>query len=634
MREVNFSIPNVNKASVGITTALYDRRALDCTSTLPLINSLNHLAYLTTSSARIRDILTVDGGIERLVCILKAGRVDNYMELWKWNLAFQCTVNIGVRGSEAVRSRIVEADVVPVIATMLNNYIQVSDRIRQKAEEERNARLAEVGKSTRSGSRSNKSGFSSRNGRVDAENRTFRRQAPPEPIDIPVGPGSTFGAAPSTGDLVVSNDVTPTTANFPITSPPDRTSFPHHHHHRHHHRNQDPRHVVGQSRHQIQPLATAVNTVNIGEAGLRPVRDADRLPSMGQYNQGTLSNPESPTTPSAAGQLRTTTVTVRQPSLSNPTPRTPRHRRPSIRHQASTANDAEDNNDSMVSDESGEPEGSGAATGEITPAVEIQDITMEGTEVMAMAVEESVDLSTPTVSEAPDDGTFSITQQSLDPGSEALIAPAGPRLLPINTAGTTPTTLGAALGAGTPRYLLDANRPPITATVIKGCPRDDDVLMALQLLAYVSKYCNLRKYFQETHLVPRLKIGKDMELLDKKDGEEASPEQCCDDSDEEYEEEYLQPDDFNIFPLIERFTMRHHSTDMQYWAGVVMRNLCRKDDSRGGIRQCAYWKCGKWEQFTRQFAKCRRCRRTKYCSKECQKSAWVFHRHWCVAASG
>ena len=44
MREVNFSIPNVNKASVGITTALYDRRALDCTSTLPLINSLNHLA--------------------------------------------------------------------------------------------------------------------------------------------------------------------------------------------------------------------------------------------------------------------------------------------------------------------------------------------------------------------------------------------------------------------------------------------------------------------------------------------------------------------------------------------------------------------------------------------------------------
>jgi hypothetical protein len=71
---------------------------------------------------------------------------------------------------------------------------------------------------------------------------------------------------------------------------------------------------------------------------------------------------------------------------------------------------------------------------------------------------------------------------------------------------------------------------------------------------------------------------------------------------------------------------------MQYWAGVVMRNLCRKDDSRGGIRQCAYWQCGKWEEYTRQFAKCRRCRRTKYCSKECQKGAWGSHRFWCVAA--
>src|SRR3954466_6889738 len=134
MREVNFSIPNVNKASVGITTALYDRRALDCTSTLPLINSLNHLAFLTKSSARIRDILTVDGGVERLVCILKEGRSKDLMNMWKWNLAFQCVVNIGVRGSEDVRKRVVEADMVPVIATILDNYIQVMERFRMRTE--------------------------------------------------------------------------------------------------------------------------------------------------------------------------------------------------------------------------------------------------------------------------------------------------------------------------------------------------------------------------------------------------------------------------------------------------------------------------------------------------------------------
>ena len=66
----------------------------------------------------------------------------------------------------------------------------------------------------------------------------------------------------------------------------------------------------------------------------------------------------------------------------------------------------------------------------------------------------------------------------------------------------------------------------------------------------------------------------------------------------------------------------------------IMRNACRKDDSRGGIRQCAnsrnfflsfffYWCwrqtpsrflviCGKWESYPQEFAKCRRCRKAKY----------------------
>src|SRR3954469_1078868 len=179
MREVNFSIPNVNKASVGITTALYDRRALDCTSTLPLINSLNHLAYLTTSSARIRDILTVDGGVERLVCILKEGRSKDMMDMWKWNLAFQCVVNIGVRGSETVRTRVVEADMVPVIATILDNYIRVVDRYREKAEADlkRSSRMGSSGKHYSRGSEQMASVSTHRSERS-------RRPAPP-PISIP-----------------------------------------------------------------------------------------------------------------------------------------------------------------------------------------------------------------------------------------------------------------------------------------------------------------------------------------------------------------------------------------------------------------------------------------------------------------
>lgn len=99
----------------------------------------------------------------------------------------------------------------------------------------------------------------------------------------------------------------------------------------------------------------------------------------------------------------------------------------------------------------------------------------------------------------------------------------------------------------------------------------------------------------------------------------------------------------NVFSYVERFTHRRPSTDshtpvipteIQYWAGVIMRNACRKDDERGGIRQCANMQCGKWETYPREFAKCRRCRKAKYCSKPCQSKAWQLgHRFWCCIKS-
>ncbi|KAH8829321.1 hypothetical protein DL96DRAFT_1597665 [Flagelloscypha sp. PMI_526] len=108
------------------------------------------------------------------------------------------------------------------------------------------------------------------------------------------------------------------------------------------------------------------------------------------------------------------------------------------------------------------------------------------------------------------------------------------------------------------------------------------------------------------------------------------------------------PRETNVFALVERFTFRHqHSAnsrggsstatmpnEIQYWAGVIMRNACRKDDSKGGVRQCANMLCGKWESYPREFAKCRRCRKAKYCGKECQSLAWSEgHRFWCSAKS-
>ncbi|KAK4169144.1 hypothetical protein QBC43DRAFT_85822 [Cladorrhinum sp. PSN259] len=617
MREVNFSIPNVNKASVGITTALYDRRALDCTSTLPLINSLNHLAYLTTSSARIRDILTVDGGIERLVCILKQGRSKDMMDMWKWNLAFQCVVNIGVRGTEGVRTRVVEADMVPVIATILDNYVKVIEKVREKAEEAKHKadHRHRIGGSSRV---HKSSSFSTRSGTLDVDQRTFRRQAPPPSIDV----SATF-AGPSTTVVEPSTaDPTPTAPQFQVTSPAERTPLTGHRSHHHHQSTERPSELrQAVAVHVLAPMVPSMDATD----GLTR-RDGERLVGMLPFARSSLtSQPASPTTPLPPAQIRSPTVrptTVLATAVRS-------RRRPSIRHQHSTAGESDDMNaESVASDESPDAEMSG--TTEIQPAVGIQDMAMEDPDTIIAGT--TIGLTTPTVSETQETGTFNITHQGPVDGS--IVTNPTPTPVPTtlvlspNRAPIVTPQQPSMPTTTVPRYLSDRGVNP---QLLASMPREEDVLMSLQLLAYVSKYCNLRKYFQRSHLVPKLKIGKEIQILDGVDS--AALEAELEAEVENYEEEYLLPNDLNIFPLVEKFTVRYHSTDMQYWAGVVMRNLCRKDDTRGGIRQCAYYQCGKWEEAPRQFAKCRRCRRTKYCSKECQKSAWAFHRHWCIAAT-
>ena len=623
MREVNFSIPNVNKASVGITAALYDRRALDCTSTLPLINSLNHLAYLTTSSARIRDILTVDGGVERLVCILKEGRSTELMEMWKWNLAFQCVVNIGVRGSEAVRTRVVEADMVPVIATILDNYVRLTERAKEDKEAE-NRRAGNRQSTSRSIARLPRDGLSrqSQHERHHSatDHRSIRRQAPPA-IEIPQ-PYSQQVQLPQVNDP--SMPITAVPYQQALTSPQERTptSRAQQHHHHHHHRQ-------GYNRsHDLRALqsrtssgqATAIPSMDAADGfGLRPIRDADRLPStIPALQNGITSQPESPTTPSAP------------PAHPMPVPSGHR-RRPSLRQQLSNSGDS-DNGGSEITPTHSAAE---VIAGE-EPMVGIQaNVDMDngdGRATMIDAVPTALDLTAPNGSDGPEMDTFNITHrvgldgsiintnitQPADAANTLGLRPQPPPLQPISApAPNTQTPQG--------RYLLERSAPP---GVLAASPRDEDVLMSLQLLAYVSKYCNLRTYFQKSHLVPRLRVDNQIYQNDRIAGGVDDAE-----LDEAEEEEYTLPDDYNIFPLVEKFTVRHNSQDMQYWAGVVMRNLCRKDDSRGGIRQCAYYECGQWEKCARQFAKCRRCRRTKYCSKECQKNAWVYHRHWCQVAS-
>ncbi|OLY83000.1 MYND-type zinc finger protein samB [Smittium mucronatum] len=128
MRESNFNFPLTNKACVAISSALYDRRALDCTAILPLVNSLWNLGHLTLSSNRIREILTTDGGLERLVRILKTSKIsqdskDSY-QTWKWLMAYHCIINMGIRGSQEVRTRVVQAGAISIIINILEAYLK------------------------------------------------------------------------------------------------------------------------------------------------------------------------------------------------------------------------------------------------------------------------------------------------------------------------------------------------------------------------------------------------------------------------------------------------------------------------------------------------------------------------------
>ncbi|KAI8090006.1 uncharacterized protein BX664DRAFT_298137 [Halteromyces radiatus] len=338
MREPNFSSPAQNKAAIVISSTLYDRRALDCTATLPLVNSLTHLAYMTSTSPRIREILASDGGLERLVKILATSHNTDKHSLWKWSLAFQCVVNIGVRGTEAIRTRVVEVGAVHVVLAILENFLRAMEQAKLEKEQERN------------------------------EN----------PVSI--------------------TTTTTTTPTMSLTFPTNSPSLP-------------------------------------------------------------------------------------------------------------------------------------------------------------------------------------ILSSSISSGSTIPFAIPKRRTFLSHTVKTKSRNKNANLSS---IPLLNS----LASDVV--LHREDDILLSLQLLAYLSKYPHIRHTFHNNHR-------------------------------------------HNVFSVVEKFTHRLLPQTIAYWAGVIMRNACRKDESQGGIRQCASMDCGKWERYPREFAKCRRCRKAKYCSKTCQSKAWGDgHRWWCV----
>ncbi|BFZ59545.1 hypothetical protein YB2330_000556 [Saitoella coloradoensis] len=619
MRESNVSSVTSNKPITSITSILYDRRALDCTSTLPLINSLTNLAHLISDSPRIRETIAVDGGLERLVSILQTPRTEDVLSLWKWSLAFQCVIQIGIHGSEQARLRIVEADMVSVIASILCRFLRTLDHLkaeRDAAKAEREARRIAAAAAAQAAQEalraSEEAGIASGEG-----------------SQVVGGGQSAFPGAPGFGLVVVqqqAQDIADTRRGSTINAAATLTqqveglglnieTLP----------RAEPRLPSEPTRAEIAAL--------VDEVGARVVAQLDaQAQAAAAPTSAPVQAQAGPSTP--LRRLRGLTRSLRRTVHSNentPNDSPASTSRPSTPPSAlargglvrrTTDSNSDDNSDAsgIASTALATPNATDSATSTetVTTAARrasVADLSSSPGAAGAEVVGEPLSVSaqnSPTVLTAPVEAqedaerarrvrrdlfgapaagitaTETAADRDVDVEMEMEMVEATPLRERTRRDGLIPGLQGMHTG-------VDA--------FAMSMPREQDIVQCLQLLAYITKYPYLRSYFSNTQLIPHIALSPT-----------ADP---------------TITSTINVFALVERFTLRIHPREFQSWAGVIMRNSCKKDDSRGGRRQCANLFCGKWEDEPRQFAKCRRCRRSKYCSKACQSAAWAGHRWWC-----
>ncbi|RSH88822.1 hypothetical protein EHS25_003050 [Saitozyma podzolica] len=718
MRESNFTFPHQNRATVVITHMLYDRRALDTRSPLAILNNLTSLTYLTSTSPRIREILTTDGGLERLLDILRDSTlprdyssppdfwglngaptarvisVDRQVSL-KHALAFQCVVNIGVRGSEAIRTRVVQAGALDLVAQILESWLRhhgisifagpvgsqaaveaqeqglpvpgTETRRRPRSGSARQDRRSSHGSSTTRASSlsqfianltNTRGGLIARfgNGHAsrdeegeqdDAEADVSRHGDTDVDMADAEGDGETDAASVGVDESMDIDE--PSREDSEAPEPPGQATTPR--------ASQlvlpmsiasrpQPRETVSQASSMAEGFAEGVDT------GIPRTTSENNLASTSQ-------NPRpAPLNLSAA---RVPQLIAQDPASTQSSPMGTPTRNENVEGRIGGRRDtiiARPINLHLAPRDERERENTaGSETSDGGADVDLESATIAANLAAVQAAQnlagaggiaETADGREVNVAEVPTVG------QPEEPDAEALAAEQA-RL--DMEAGAPPGQPGAAqtprvptVEAPTPTALLTQATlppgvPPAQIIIANGAPRgfqdlgsyvgissilnpegdrysEDSILLSLQLLAYLSKYPHVRHAFHHPRepMHPTFDLNPEHTLvkLPERPGVSQTP---------------------NIFSLVERFTFRPSPSDpllfripqeIQYWAGVIMRNACRKDEARGGIRQCANMACGKWETFPREFAKCRRCRKAKYCSKECQSKAWQEgHRFWC-----
>ncbi|KAI0090191.1 hypothetical protein BDY19DRAFT_984557 [Irpex rosettiformis] len=723
MRESNFAFPAQNRACVCITSQLYDRRALDTNAPLPLYNSLSHLTYLTSTSPRIREIMTMDGGLERLVrilhdfCIcppppenpailygLSAPKAHpskliptlnpksfDKQAAYRFSLAFQSVVNIGVRGSEQIRGRVVQAGTLEVVGCILEAWLagkgfavgpnataggmhretreqrmarrQAQHELRQREQAQQLARALQrqVTAEQQRRERSLPSQEIQEDDVMDTEPSSDGRDTSTEPSShtTPLGTNTPTGTVtvPSrdrSGTIIARPvwDQTPTIARGRTLRQPSRSVAPS--------ASEGP-----SATHSADNSRPDTETEDDGDVDM----DHDSMRESDAPISG-ASSPERQDLSGDAGTIRATTAHPRRAvgivSDTGPT-------------AAGASMDMTADAHIIINDQTVAVEGVGVEDGIVSLETN-DDFAMGAPPGAPGAITPGPTRGEPHPAErTPRAGTI-----TLPPPTTAPVPPVPATMRGRNADGVATAEQRRAGAPVNPRpgvpgagvhhhhHHRDSDTGPY---------RDEDVLLALQLLAYLSKYPHVRQAFYKPRSAfhpATLQENSFEDLFKNQAGPSTIKPQATSSTPAKEPNAFLKafanatgrgkekatatagisqaPSTStvssstpsatrmtNVFSLVERFTYRPSSSEMegpnppptlppeiQYWAGVIMRNACRKDDSRGGIRQCANMMCGKWESFPREFAKCRRCRKAKYCGKECQSIAWSEgHRFWC-----
>lgn len=619
MRYSNQRNITANRPVVTITSTVYDRRALDLNSDVPLINSLNHLTYLTSNSAKVRETVANDGALERLVSILhechlnlrdciqfgtkeahlhlntsltNAERIRQQKQLalcaWKWTLSFQCLVLTGTRGTEDIRSKVVSSGIIPVLATVLDNYlIYYANYDHIKGEYL-------------------KFGFKSL---ANTERYFLLSQSNNESFEeyIEYLVGKDLLDLSTDGDFTIDSLLDPT-----CTKPTD----------------------FG----EIWDKYLLTKKLLDGEMTFDDMDMID-LNKCSSKNENIMED----------GDINNTADTDGCPIEVD-----------------SNVNDESDEENCFWEDIEQRPAITAPRSvflGRIIPKQDdliwslqllafISKYTYLKPQLQNVEIVESLSFRaivnrvqkrlseieknmtsnkrnrTNDIIDADDHdsiGTHSINQ-------ETFISPND-----IMTSSSSSSSISKTR-KNESHYESETKKQDNCGNL-----KNDEIICELKQL--VGK-CDIIKKVEKTmiwgnnsfnghnnniiksHFNCKDRNAKELNLTTnfKKNW---SYDKMSKQLDEETWSFVKNKKLLNIFPLVEKFTVTpENSHDVIYWSSVVMRNSCRKN-APNGVRQCANFACGKWESFPREFAKCRRCKRTKYCSRKCQLNAWSYHRFWC-----